>query len=311
MTSGAIRFGVQAGLGASAEEWLDLAVKVEDLGFDALYVADHVGVTPSPFTTLAAIAAVTTTLRLGTYVINCGVWDPCALASEAATLDVLSEGRVVLGLGAGHTPSEWTMSGLAYPSAADRVARLVEMVDVVTALLRGEVVTLHGRCLNLVAASLVSPRPVQAQIPLVIGGNGTRVLGLAGRSADIVGLTGLGRTLADGHRHDVDWSPAAIDERVAVVRAAATERDAAPVLDALVQYVEITDDRRAAAENCAQLIAGSTASDVLGAPYTLIGTIDQLAEELEGHRERWGISSYVVRADAIDHIAPLVELLRS
>src|SRR5258708_37681291 len=106
MTDGAIRFGVQAGLGASAAEWLDLAVKVEDLGFDALYVADHVGVAASPFTALAAAAVVTTTLRLGTYVLNCGIADPCALANEVATLDHLSNGRVVLGLGAGHTPAE-------------------------------------------------------------------------------------------------------------------------------------------------------------------------------------------------------------
>ena len=229
---------------------MDLAVKVEDLGFDALYVADHIGIAPSPFAALAAAASVTTALRLGTYVVNCGVRDPLTLASDTATLDQLSDGRVVLGLGAGHTPAEWTMSGHPYPSAAQRVGRLGEMVDVVNALLRGEAVTFHGRYLDLDEAVLSEPRPVQDKIPVLIGGNGRGLLGLAGRAADIVGLTGLGRTLDDGHRHDVDWRAESIDERVALVRAAGAGRTVAPVLDALVQHVAITDDRGAWPNTC-------------------------------------------------------------
>ena len=313
MTSDRICFGVQAGLAAEsgARDWLDLAVKVEDLGFDALYVADHVGVCASPFTALGAAAAVTSTLRLGTYVLNCGIRDPCAIASDAATLDHLSAGRVVLGLGAGHTPSEWTMSGGVYPSAAARVARLVETVEIVEALLGGEVVTHHGGYLDLDDATLSFPRPVQPKIPLLVGGNGRALLRLAGRTADVVGLTGLARTLEDGHRHSVDWRPEAIDERIATVQTAAVDRRDAPVLDALVQHVEITERRNDAAERCASVILGASAADVLAAPYALIGTVDQLVEEVLAHRERFGIASYVVRADAIDHVAPVIERLRS
>jgi probable F420-dependent oxidoreductase len=311
VTGDGIRFGVQANLAdGGASDWLDLAVKIEDLGFDVLYVADHVGVTASPFPALAAAATVTTTLRLGTYVLNCGVRDPVAIASDASTLDQLSDGRLVLGLGAGHTPSEWTMSGRAYPSAADRVARLAEMVEVVSMLLRGDVVTHHGDHLELEDATLSSPRPVQARIPLLVGGNGREVLRIAGVRADVVGLTGLGRTLEDGHRHSVDWRPEAIDERVAMVRAAAGDRAAVPVLDALVQHVEITEHREDAAERCATAILGATAPDVVAAPFALIGTVDQLVDEVLAHRERWGITSYVVRADAIDRVAPIIERLR-
>ena len=299
-----IRFGVQASLAADggASDWLDLAVKAEDLGFDALYVADHAGVCASPFTALGAAAAVTSTLRLGTYVLNCGVRDPLAIASDAATLDRLSDGRVVLGLGAGHTPSEWTMSGRAYPSGAARVARLAETVELVEALLGGEVVTHHGEHLDLDDATLSFPRPVQPKIPLLVGGNGRALLRLAGRTADVVGLTGLARTLEDGHRHSVDWRPEAIAERVAMVRAAAVDRAEPPVLDALVQHVEITERRADAAERCASVILGASAADVVAAPYTLIGTVEQLVEEVLAHRERFGITSYVVRADAIDHV---------
>jgi alkanesulfonate monooxygenase SsuD/methylene tetrahydromethanopterin reductase-like flavin-dependent oxidoreductase (luciferase family) len=119
-----IRFGVQADMTSDARSWLELARKVEALGFDALYVADHPGVTASPFASLASAASVTSTLKLGTYVCNAGVRDPVTLASDAATVDVLSNGRLILGLGAGHTPAEWTMNGSDCPSARARVGRL-------------------------------------------------------------------------------------------------------------------------------------------------------------------------------------------
>ena len=160
--------------------WLDLAQKAEDSGFDALYVADHLGVTASPFAALAAAAGVTSTLKLGTYVLNVGIRYPLAIASDAATIDVLSNGRFILGLGAGHTPAEWAMTGRDYPSAAARVGRLVETVDVVTKLLAGEVVTHHGRYVHVDDAFLLTPRPVQDPIPLLIGGNGAQVLRLGG-----------------------------------------------------------------------------------------------------------------------------------
>jgi probable F420-dependent oxidoreductase len=300
-----IRFGVQAGVIADRGAWLDLAVKAEALGFDALYVADHAGVTASPFVALSAAAAVTSTLRLGTYVVNCGIRDPLTLASDAATLDTLAGGRSILGLGAGHTPVEWTMTGRAYPPAAARVARLAEVVAVVTALLRGKVVTSHGRYVNLDDAFLLAPRPAQARLPLLIGGNGRTVLRLGAQHADIVSLTGLTTTLADGHRHAADWRPAALDGQVALIRAAASARGV-PVLDALVQHVEITDDRAGAAERVARHVEGPTPDDILDSPYALIGTYDELAGELRAHYERWGISSYVVRADAMDAVAPLL-----
>ena len=217
---------------------------------------------------------------------------------------------LILGLGAGHTSAEWTMTGSPYPSPAQRVGRFAEMVHVVTSLLRGDVVTYHGRYLHLDDAFLLAPRPVQSKIPLLIGGNGTQLLRDAGRAADIVSLTGLGRTLEDGHRHTADWSPAAIDVRVGIVREVAPQPEHV-VLDALVQHVEITDHRVEAAERHALTAPGLTTSDVLDAPYALIGTLDQIVEELTNHRERWGFTSYVVRADALDLAARLVERTRS
>ncbi len=288
--------------------WPDLARKAEACGFDALYVSDHPGVTASPFSSLAAAALVTSTLRLGTYVCNTGVRDPVQLASEAATVDVLSDGRFILGLGAGHTPAEWTMAGRRYPTAAARVTRFGEMVGVVTRLLAGEVVTFYGGDVNAEEAFLLAPRPVQDRIQLLVGGNGKRLLRIAARYADAISLTGLGRTLEDGHRHTADWSVDGIDERIALITQAAAER-APVVLDALVQHVEITDDPATVAARVASAAPGLTPNDVLAAPYALVGAVDEIVDQLLAYRERWGFTSYVVRADSMEAVTPVIARL--
>ncbi len=304
-------FSVQGGAMSSAAQWRDLAVEAERLGFAALYVADHPGVTADPFAALASVASATRTLRLGTYVLNTGVRDPLAVASGAATVDVVSEGRMTLGLGAGHTPVEWTMADLPYPSSAERVGRLAEFVEIVDRLLIGEVVNFSGRFLGVDDAYLLSPRPVQSRIPLLIGGNGKRLLSAAGKTADIVSLTGLGQTLEDGHRHAADWSPRSIDERVRIVGEGGRTGRGAPVLDALVQHLEVTDRPDEAAERSAQMAPGLTPSDVMGSPYALIGTIDEIVDQLLGYRDRWGFSSYVVRPGDMKAAAPIIARIES
>ncbi|MDP1807252.1 MAG: LLM class flavin-dependent oxidoreductase, partial [Acidimicrobiales bacterium] len=122
-----LRVSVQASPRDRAS-WLALAVDVEAAGFAGLYVSDHPGSGPAPFVALAAAAAVTERIQLGTCVLNAGVWEPMRLATEVATLDVVSGGRAVLGVGAGHTPSEWTSTGRPYPLAAERVDRMEELV---------------------------------------------------------------------------------------------------------------------------------------------------------------------------------------
>ena len=305
-----IRFGLQAGVYTGPREWRDLARKAEDSGFHALYVPDHLGITASPFAALADAAGATSMLKLGTYVLNAGIRDPLSIASDAATVDLISGGRLILGIGAGHTPAEWTMTGREYPTAPARVGRLAETVAVVTRLLAGEVVTHHGPHVQVDDAFLLLPRPVQDPIPLLIGGNGAQVLRLGARSARTVSMSGAGRTLADGHSHEVDWRDAAIDDRVAIVRGAAPAADR-PVLDALVQHLAITEHRDAAAVRVADRVAGATAADVLSSPYVLIGTLDELAAEVAHHHERWGFTSYVVRESVFDDAAALIDHLQS
>jgi alkanesulfonate monooxygenase SsuD/methylene tetrahydromethanopterin reductase-like flavin-dependent oxidoreductase (luciferase family) len=201
------------------------------------------------------------------------------------------------------------MTGRSLPSAAARIGRLGEIINAVTTLLAGEVTTFDGRYITLADALLLAPRPVQAPLPRLVGGNGFELLRIAGKTADIVSLTGLGRTLEDGHRHQADWSTTSIDQRVGAVRTAAPERSTNIVLDALVQHIEITDRRDEAAEQFARTAPGLTTADVLGSPYAHIGTLDEIVAGIHNNRSRWGFTSYVVRADAIDAAAAILRHL--
>ena len=274
------------------------AAEVEAAGFEGLFVADHPGSGPAPFVALGAAAGVTERIRLGTYVVNAGTWEPMRLASEAATLDVVSGGRVVLGVGAGHTPTEWTAVGRRYPSPGERVARLVELVSATEALLSGDSVSLQGESFTLVDAALGDPRPIPERIPLLVGGNGTKLLRFAAQQADIVGVTGLGRTMADGHRHEVDWSPAGL-RRIADLIASAGRR---PQIDALVQHVEITDDAETAAARLAEHVPGASVDDLLQAPFVWMGTVEEIRANLRDHEAGLGIERYTVREPAITDV---------
>jgi len=290
-----------------AASWLALARRVDAGGFATLYTADHPGSETSPFVALAAAAAVTERVALGTCVVNAGLWEPIALASEVATLDVVSGGRALLGLGAGHTPAEWEAVGRTIPSAGARVDRLEQVVAVVPRLLAGDEVTVDGPHIRATAATLAKPRPVQDPVPLMIGGAGRRVLALGAREADVVGVTGLGRTLADGHRHTVRWTEAELEASFGGLNAAIAAAGTAPAIEALVQHVEVTDDPEAAAARLAEKIGDVDPVHLLDVPYVWLGPIDAIVAQLRRHRERWGIDRYVVRVAALD---PATEILR-
>jgi probable F420-dependent oxidoreductase len=274
--------------------WLRTAEEVEAAGFAALYVSDHPGTAASPFVALAAAAAVTTWIPLGTCVLNAGLWEPLQLASAVATLDAISGGRALLGVGAGHTPQEWAWTGRPFPPAAKRVSRMIELVESSQALLDGGPVEHRGHHFVLGAARLERPRPHQPRVPLLIGGNGPRVLSFAARHADIVSITGLARTLSDGHHHAVDWSAAALHRTVQTISDAAGSAGRRPLIEALVQVVEITDDAERTARFLAHQISGAAPGDLLDAPYAWIGTVAEILSKLE-RLKRLGVDRYVIR----------------
>jgi len=304
------RFGVNVRTAASRAEWADKARKVEALGYAVLLVPDHLAELLAPLPALAAAAAATTRLRVGTAVLNNDFRHPALLAREAATLDVLSDGRLELGLGAGHMQSEYEQAGLAFDPGATRVERLGEAVVILKRLLEGESVTFAGRHYRVTGHS-IHPRPVQRpRPPVFIGGNAPRLLTLAAREADIVGLTGIAFRHG-GKEPDVsDFRAAVVDERVRLVRETAAERFDRLELTALVQRVVVTDDRRKAAEELATgRWARLTPDEILASPYALVGTVDQMVDDLRARRERWSISYVMTHEPFMDALAPVVARL--
>lgn len=304
------RFGVNVRTARSAAEWAEKARKVDALGYSVLLVPDHLADLLAPFPALAAAAAATTRLRVGTAVLNNDFRHPVLTAREAATLDVLSDGRLELGLGAGHMRSEYEQAGLAFAPGTIRVERLAESIAIIKRLLEADPVTVAGRHYR-VTAHTIHPRPIQRpRPPLFIGGNAPRVLTLAAREADIVGLTGIAFR-SGGKEPDVsDFRAPVVDERVRLIRETAGVRFEALELNVLVQRVIVTDDRRRAAASLATgRWAGLTPDEILASPYVLIGTVDDMADDLRARRERWGISYVMTHEAFIDALAPVVARL--
>jgi probable F420-dependent oxidoreductase len=302
------RFGVNV-RGAPVEEWIALARKVEALGYSTLHLPDHLTERPAPLAALAAAAAVTTRLRIGPFVLNNDFRHPVLLAREAATIDVLSGGRLQLGLGAGYAKAEYDEAGLRFDRGGVRVERLAESVAIVKQLFEGQAVTFAGRHYQVTGHS-IHPLPVQRpRPPILIGGNGPRLLALAAAEADIVGLTGITFDRGGVGRQLSGFSPAGVDERVALVRKAAGNRLEPPELNALVQQVVVTDDRRAAAEELAKRWPVLDVEDILASPFVLLGSVDAIATQLVERRARWGISYYVVFESTLDAFAPVVARL--
>jgi len=305
-----IRFSLQAVQARSRHEWVELVRRADDTGFNMIVSADHLGGCLSPLLPLVTAAEVSDRLRLGVMVLNNDFYNPSLLARSAATLDLLSDGRLELGLGAGHAKPEYDRAGLVFDAPGVRVERLEEAVIVLRRLLEGDTVTFEGKHYRLTAEQC-DPAPVQPRVPLLIGGGGRRVHRVAARHADAVGFTGLGRALVDGQRHDPSGFRAdRVDDDVAAVVAAAAERSSPLELQVLVQSVVVTNDAHGAAEEiCRSRLPSLTTEDVLSTPYLMVGTATTLVDRILEQRERWGFSHYTVRREALAQLGPVIESL--
>jgi probable F420-dependent oxidoreductase len=264
-----------------------------------------------------AAAVATTTLRIGSHVFANGYRHPVILAQEAGTLDLLSDGRLEFGIGAGWLPADYEAAGIPFYSPGERVSRLAEAVRLIKLLFQDAPVTFPG--MHYQAQDLnLNPKPKQRpHPPIFVGGGGQRILSLAAREADIVSLDIKGR--ADGTLDLTTMTADAMDGMVASVRQAAGSRFGELELHSLVHVVSVTHDRNQGRDQLAQFLGGLPPTMVgdtrigveqaLDSPHVLIGSTEHIVETLQARRERYGISYITVFAENMDALSGVVARL--
>lgn len=269
------RFGVGVTRARSRTELVDGARRAEALGFDVLHVPDHLG-GPAPFPVMTAIAMGTTTLRVGTFVINSAFYRPALLARDVAALHDLSEGRFELGLGTGYVKEEFDAAGIPFPSARERVDHLKLTTEYMTEHL--------------------------PDVPIMIAGNGDRVLRIAARSADIIGLTGGDRAAT------ADEDPLA--DRIAFVRDAAAGRFGELELNIAITAMPVDDSGQPDLTIPRISLPGLSDEELLRHPGVLSGSVDEIADRIRRYRDVYGISYVIVQMRHAEAFGKVIELLR-
>ncbi|MBW3614860.1 MAG: TIGR03621 family F420-dependent LLM class oxidoreductase [Actinobacteria bacterium] len=302
------RFGVQTSSAPTGRVWRERARKIEDLGYSTLYVPDHFGDQWGPIVAMTIAAEATETLNVGALVFDNDYRHPVVLGKEIATLDLASEGRVEFGIGAGWMKSDYDEAGLVYDPPGVRIERMVEGLAVMKQLWGEGRAQLDGSHYTLSGAQGL-PRPHSAGGPrIVIGGGGRRVLSIAAREADIVGVN---PSLAAGYvGAEVAVSSTApyYRERIGWIREAAGDRFADLELQCLTFMVQFTDDRRGTYEAVAPLF-GLTPEEAAEVPIALAGTVAEMVETLQQRREEYGFSYVVVHDPEMEQFAEVVAKL--
>ncbi|POX45872.1 LLM class F420-dependent oxidoreductase [Streptomyces sp. Ru71] len=289
------RFGVNLLDPSPAAEWRDKCRRAEELGYDVILVPDHLGMV-APFPALVAAAEATERPRVGTFVLNAGFWNPALLAREVATTDALTGGRLELGLGTGYVRTEHDSAGLPFGSPGERVDHLRRTVEELERLLGSE----EHR-----------PRPAQRpRVPLLIGGNGDRMLRLTAGHADIAAFTGARTVPGSTTGQLAPITAKELDERVARYREFAAGREEPAELNLLIQSVVVTDDREAAARPYLERIAGFTLEQLLELPLFLFGTQEEIVAQVLALRERYGFTYLAVLEPSMEAFAPVMGRLR-
>jgi len=312
------RFAVQATNAAGGREWRDTVRKVEDLGYSTLFLSDHyLGPGPAqraartprqdlaPIAAMATAAACSETLRIGCRVFCIDYHVPAVLAKEAATLDLLSDGRLEMGIGAGWSEVEYIALGLDFDRPGRRIAKLAEVVALIKAHWQGEELDCSGEFVR-VRGYAGRPRPVQRpHPPIMIGGGGPRVLSLAGREADIVSMSSVPFIARDSDGRD----PQAVARRRAgYVQAAAGARYRDLDVESSPYFTEITDDPETVLADVATS-TGISADLLRHHPNVLIGSPERVVEMLYSRREAFGVNYVTVQQSQIESFAPVVAQL--
>jgi len=298
---------VQARTPRSAKAWAEFARRAEDLGYSVLSMPDHLQNQFAPLPALAAAAAVTQQIRLGTWVLANDFRHPVMLAKEAATLDLLSDGRLELGIGAGWMTEDYATAGIQLERPGVRIERLAEAIRVLRGLWEAGPFMFSGR--HYTVSELDGrPKPLQRPLPLVMGGGGPRILALAAREANIIGLAAH---LPGGRMDATSGRTQTLDatlKKLAWVREAAGPRLEKIELQARVLQTAVGEGALA---RSAELAApfGMTPEEMLATPHALVGPVERIIEHLLAMRERHGLSYFTVNETAAEELAPVVQRL--
>lgn len=286
------RFGVNMVVPDSRDDWVRKCRRAEELGYDVIGVADHLGMAP-PFPALVLAAENTERVHLNTFVLNAPFYNPALLARDIAGTDRFVEGRLELGLGAGYVRDEFETAGIPFGTGASRVAYLEQTVR-----------TLR----DLFADPGYEPQPMRpGGPPLLIGGWGDRMLTLAARYASVVALTGAATTGAGPLR---PAGPAEIDERVRFVRAALGERAAEVELNILVQSVVPAAGRAEFLDRFGSAVEPEVLAAVDELPTVLLGGPREIADRLRVNRDRFGFGYITVLEPDLETFAPVIAEFR-
>lgn len=301
------RFGLQTSNAPDVKAWRDKARKAEDLGYAALYMPDHFTDQWGPLVGLTVAAEATSTLQIGALVLDNDYRHPVVLAKEVATLDLVSEGRLIFGLGAGWKRTDYEQSGIPYDEPAVRVDRFEEAVAIYKQLLRDGAATLEGEHYSIDGA-VCEPRPTAGGPVLLIGGGGKRVLSHAAREADIVGVNPNLRSGATDQATARSAVADMVDKRIGWIEEAAGDRFDELDLQMLTFIVAIGGDRDEMAKAMGPAM-GLTEEQAREAPLALVGSVDEICEQLQERRERWGLNDWVVHDPEVDAFAEIVARL--
>jgi probable F420-dependent oxidoreductase len=299
------RFAAMAERGRSAQQWREVAQRAEALGYDTLLMPDHITNQLAPVAALTAAAAATTTLRIGSFVFDNDYRNPVMLAKEATTLDLLSDGRLEFGLGAGWNTRDYKQLGIPYDTPKVRVDRMEEALALIKRLWTEEKVTHEGTYYRVREAQVL-PRPTQRpHPPVMIGGGGPRMLRIAAREAQIVALAP--RVNERGRPNLPTLTTASVEKRIGTLRR--TPRFSKLELNVIVFDAQVTDGGRSiVAALAARLKSAVTA--IVETPFFMYGSRASLVEDLLARRERLGVSYIALPGREMRALAPVVAALR-
>lgn len=301
----AFRFALQGSGAASPAAWRDLARKCEDMGYSTLYVPDHLDDQWAPMVACTLAAEATTSLRVGTLVLDNDFRHPVLAAREAATLDVVTGGRFEFGIGAGWLREDYEQSGIPMDRPSVRIARLAESLEIMRSLWRTGTATFSGEHYRVTGAKGLPTPVTPGGPPLVIGGGGRRILTLAGQYADTVSVV---PSLAAGYIGPEVAAEAILDryhERVRWAREAAGDRADELELQCWTATVQVVPNADEIFESLAPIF-DLTPDQLRAAPLALIGSAPEIAETLRKRREELGFSYIVVHEAEMDALAPVI-----